>query len=57
MKKVFLRVLVLIFLGIVYVGCTPPEAINNEDETEVFTVDPANEGKVDDEPEEEPVQD
>ncbi|MFK7749250.1 MAG: hypothetical protein AB8B65_12715 [Kordia sp.] len=47
MKKVFLTVVVTILFSTVYTSCTP-EALTSEDEIEISTVDPANDGKVDD---------
>lgn len=44
MKKVILLI-ATILCTILYTSCTP-EALTNEEETEIFTVDPSNDGQV-----------
>jgi len=56
MKKVFGTLVVTILILAMYTSCTP-DSLTNEDETEISVVDPANDGTIDDGPEEEPVQD
>ncbi|MBC8755864.1 hypothetical protein H2O64_14395 [Kordia sp. YSTF-M3] len=56
MKKVFLTAVFTFLFSVMYTSCTP-ETLTNEDEPDITVVDPANDGQVDDEPEEEPVQD
>ncbi|WP_156169199.1 hypothetical protein [Kordia jejudonensis] len=52
MKKMFLTVVVTILCSSVYISCTP-EVLTSEEETEILTVDPSNDGQIEDEDEEE----
>lgn len=48
MKKVFGTLIVAILISAMYTSCTP-EALTNEDETEISVVDPSDDGQVDEE--------
>ncbi len=56
MKKVLFTLLVVILFSTINISCTP-QALTEEDEIEILNVDPANDGTIDDEDEEEPIQD
>lgn len=56
MRKALFTLFFTILFSIIYTSCTP-EILTEGDETEVLSVDPANDGTIDDEEEEEPVQD
>ncbi|QHI38672.1 hypothetical protein IMCC3317_40660 [Kordia antarctica] len=48
MKKVFLTAVFTFLFSVMYTSCTP-ETLTNEDETEITTVDPIDDGSVDEE--------
>ena len=45
MNKVFLTVVAILFCSSVYISCTP-DALTNEEETEILTVDPSDDGQI-----------
>ncbi len=48
MRKVFMLIVTTIFITATYTSCTP-EVLTDEEETEILTVDPYDDGTTDEE--------